>query len=316
MLRNQIMIRLILSALALSLTAACASAPTPTPGQLDKTYVQVGDTKVHVEDWGARDGPAILSIHGASSHTGEIETSMLPLLQGKYYRLAAYDRPGHGYTRDRPKGSETLQVQAEIAAGVIEQLELERPIILAHSYGGAVALRLALDRPDLVGGLVLMAPASHPFDGGLPFFFDVSAAPVIGPVFNNTLVPLVSGSAAKAGMERVFSPVPVPEGYIERANVAVTMLPSRVGPNAKDMTNLVASLEQQYKRYGEITVPVSIIAGREDAVVPIAEKADPNNLDWPNARLLLLDGVGHMPQVTEPEAILGEIEWVRAGGNR
>jgi len=309
------MTRMIFAALALIFTAACASAPTPTPGQLDQTFLQVGETKVHYEDWGNRSGPAILSIHGASSHTGEVETSMLPLLQANY-RVVAYDRPGHGYTRDRPKDAEQLRVQAEIAAGVIEGLGLERPIILGHSYGGGVALRLAVDRPDLVGGLVLLAPASHPFEGSLPFFFDIQAAPVIGPAFNYTIVPLVSGQAARAGMERVFSPVPVPEGYIERANVAVTMLPSRVGPNAKDMTNLVEGLEEQYQRYGEITVPVSIIAGREDAVVPIAEKADPDNLDWPNARLVLLDGVGHMPQVTEPEAVLKEIEWVRAGGNR
>jgi len=66
-----------------------------------------------------------------------------------------------GYTSDRPPGSDTLELQAKVAVGVIEQLGLKKPIVVAHSYGGAVALRLALDRPDLVGGLVLIAPVAY-----------------------------------------------------------------------------------------------------------------------------------------------------------
>ena len=160
-------------------------------------FVEAAGVKTHIQTWGA--GDSVLLIHGASSHIGTWEPTIVPMLKDRYL-VAAYDRPGMGYTTDRPQGSDTLALQANVAAGVIEQLGLKKPVIVAHSWGGAVALRLALDRPDLVGGLVLIAPVAYEWPGGVDWYNYWSANPVSGWLFNNVIAQPFAGASVKSGM--------------------------------------------------------------------------------------------------------------------
>src|SRR5215468_392430 len=96
-------------------------------------FVQAEGVEVHVSRRGA--GRDVLLIHGASSDMGVFEPTIFPLLE-KRFRVTAYDRPGMGETGGRPPKAETLMVQARVAAGVIDVLELRRPIVVGHSYGG------------------------------------------------------------------------------------------------------------------------------------------------------------------------------------
>lgn len=264
---------------------------------------------VHVASWGQ--GDPVLMIHGASSDMDVFKPSVIPALQGRY-RLTAYDRPGHGFTTDRPPGAETLAVQAAVAADVIRSQGLERPIVLAHSWGGAVALRLALDHPDLVGGLVLIAPVAYEWPGGLSWHLHWSGNPVAGPLFNHVLTRPFAGAAVRSGMESAFAPAPVPEGYFEAASVARAADPRSLRSNGLDLLTSKREVKAQQDRYPQIAVPVAILAGDGDTVVYTDIHARGLARSLPDVRLEVLEGVGHLPHESSPGTLASLVDWVRA----
>ncbi|MFX4670165.1 alpha/beta fold hydrolase, partial [Acinetobacter baumannii] len=83
------------------------------------------------------------------------------------------DRPGHGWsTRERVEDS-TPAIQGRMIVETLTRLGVDRAIVVAHSGAGALALRIALDHPDRVAGLVLLAPVAYPWRGGAGRYTDV-----------------------------------------------------------------------------------------------------------------------------------------------
>lgn len=272
------------------------------------TQADGGD--IYVKDWGKQDGPALLFIHGTTAHLGEFDVSLSATLADQYHMIA-YDRPGMGRSTHRPAGSQTLAVQAETAADVIRaHAGGKKVIVVGHSYGGAVALRVAMDHPELVQGLVLLAPASHPWGGGAPGFYRIQAAPVIGEILTTLSWPISGGAARQSLKSRAFAPQPVPEGYFEKAEVKLALRPAAVRASAADFAALPAELEAQAPRYNELKLPIAIIAGEEDHIAPIARMVEKDRPAFANAKVTLLPGVGHMPQHAKPDLVESDIAWV------
>lgn len=273
-------------------------------------FVDAGGVQVHVDQWGPEGEPDVFMIHGASSDMALWSPSVIPALE-RTYRLSAYDRPGLGFTERRPPHAERLEVQARVAAEAIERMGLRRPIVMAHSWGGAVALRLALDRPDIVSGLVLIAPVAYEWPGGVSWHIYWSANPVVGPLFNNVVTrPFVAG-AGRAGVVGTFAPVPAPDDYYERASVARATRPGAMRANADDLIVSKREVIAQQGRYAELRMPVAILSGDADGVVstPIHSQGLARTL--PHARLVVLPGVGHVPQETATRELGELVDWVR-----
>lgn len=296
-------LKLAIIAAGLSL-AACASYPDAGP---DMNFVEAADVKTHIQTWGA--GEPVLLIHGASSHIGTWEPTIVPMLKAQY-SVAAYDRPGMGYTTDRPQGSDTLALQAKVAAGVIEQLGLTKPVVVAHSWGGAVALRLALDRPDLVGGLVLIAPVAYEWPGGVDWYNYWSSNPLSGWLFNNVIAQPFAGASVKSGMEGAFAPSIPPEGWLEAARVSLAARPESLRANGEDLVAAKREVTAQQARYAEIKMPVAILVGDGDRVVSPSIHAMHLAQVLPNARIEVLSNVGHLPHEASPEAFRKLFDWV------
>lgn len=272
-------------------------------------FVEAAGVHTHVAEWGA--GEDVFLIHGASSDIGVWEPTVVPLLKGRFH-VAAYDRPGMGFTDQRPDDADKLDVQAKVAAGVIEQLGLKKPIVVAHSWGGAVALRLALDRPDLVGGLVLIAPVAYEWPGGVSWHIYWSSNPLIGGLFNNVLAPPFSESAVKSGLTEAFGPSPVPQGYFEEASSARAVRPAAMRANSLDLIASKREVIAQQARYPEIKAPVAILAGDGDTVVSSTIHALKLAQTLPHARIDVLQGVGHLPHEASPERFEKLLAWVRS----
>ena len=81
---------------------------------------------------------------------------------GEHFRVVAVDRPGSGYSTRHAGTAADLPGQARQVASFIQTLDLDKPLVLGHSLGGAIALALALDHPHAVSGLILVAPLTHP----------------------------------------------------------------------------------------------------------------------------------------------------------
>lgn len=260
----------------------------PASGQM----VDVGGYGVHVIAAG-RSGPPVLMIHGASANAREFTWTLAPRLE-QDFRVLMADRPGHGHSQ-RPPHAESLAVQAAQMAGVLEQLAPGEPaVIVGHSFGGAVALRLALDRPDLVKGLVLLAPVTHDWGGdGHAWYNRLAASRLTGPAFSQ-VVPLVGPGQVGAGIGSVFDPAPAPDGYFEKSGIGLLFRPPAFRANARDVRALDRELGAQSQRYGELSVPITVFSGSKDTVITPA-KHTARLKNQVAVDLVILPEEGHMP---------------------
>jgi pimeloyl-ACP methyl ester carboxylesterase len=163
-------------------------------------FVEVDGGRVHVLELGQRGGKAgraetgaadlywpIVLVHGASGNLGDLRLSLGDRL-ARTRRVILVDRPGHGWS-DRPGGAQdaTPARQAALIAQALERIGVERFVLLGHSLGGAVATAFALAYPDRLAGLVLLAPVTHPWSGGLSWYNALLTTPVAGPLFAHAL---------------------------------------------------------------------------------------------------------------------------------
>lgn len=274
--------------------------------------IAVNGHDVHVLTRGPEKAPAVLLIHGASANAREFTSTLAPRLESDL-RVLMPDRPGHGYSQ-RFEGAETLAAQARQMAGVLEQLAPgQKTVIAGHSFGGAVALRLALDRPDLVSGLVLLAPVTHDWgDGsGTAWYNSIAANPVLGPVFSQ-LAPIAGPSQMKSGVSSVFAPAPAPQDYYTTAGLGLFLRPPSFRANAQDMTALKSQLAAQSARYGELQVPITVFSGSQDTVLSPKLHTARLKKQVP-VELVILPEEGHMPHHGEGGAVAGAIRRLAFG---
>lgn len=283
--------------ICLSLTACVTSqmykTRTETKYPAIGQFVSPGDKPQHVIIEG--EGVPVLMIHGASANAREYLISLAPELEDKDLKLLMADRTGHGYSARLNEGSDLGQ-QAKAMAGILAEHSDEPAIIVGHSFGGAVALRLALDYPEQVRAIVLLSPATHDWgDGGVAWYNSLAAMPLIGPVFSQ-VAPLMGPSAARSSLEGLFSPASPPPGYADRMGVDLLFRPATFRHNALDMTRLKPQLAEQQKRYPGLSVPVIVFSGSYDTVLKPKLHAARLRRDAPDKVILVrMDDEGHMP---------------------
>lgn len=305
--------------LALGGVGACVHSAVYTSNVEDRyppigRMFDVNGKLVHVIEAGEASAPPVLMIHGASANAREFTFTLAPRLKDNFHVLMA-DRPGHGYS-GRPERSETLEVQAAQMAGVVRQLAPDqKAVIVGHSYGGAVALRLALDNPDLVSGVVLLAPVTHDWGGGGESWYNkIAGPPVIGPIFSQ-LVPLVAPSMVKSGIDGVFDPKDAPDGYYSDAAIGLLFRPPSFRANADDMNVLQEELAAQQDRYPELNMPVVLFSGARDTVIDPKLHAGKIKHQVSDFELVALPDTGHMPHHDHGGEIADVIRRLAAGND-
>lgn len=252
------------------------------------------------------DGPVVLMIHGVSANAHEFASTLGPDL-ARDHRVLMADRPGHGYSA-RGRQAHLLEVQASRMAAILDTLAPgEKAVIVGHSFGGAVALRLALDYADLVDSLVLLAPVSHDWGGGGEAWYNKYAGHgVIGPAFTQ-LVSIVGPAQVKSGIKGVFHPEPAPENYYENSAIGLLFRPTEFRANARDVNALREELIAQQDRYSEIKVPITVFSGAKDTV--IAPRLHVGRLKYQvdDLNLVALETSGHMPHHTHKADVVAQI---------
>ena len=99
-------------------------------------------------------GPDLVMIHGLTGNLAVWHLKLVGMLQ-KEFRITTYDLRGHGYT-DVPRDGYTTSSVPCYLDGLLDALEIENPYVVGHSFGGSIALHLALLHPDRVAGVVLV----------------------------------------------------------------------------------------------------------------------------------------------------------------
>ena len=282
----------------------------PPQGRL----IDVSGATLHVVELGPRDaaGPPIVMLHGASSNLRVMQHPLGDRL-AKTRRVILIDRPGHGWsTRDREDYS-TPAIQGRMIMEVLTKLGVDKAIVVAHSWAGALALRMALDDPDRVAGLVLLAPVAYPWPGGVGRYNEVIATPLIGRLLAYTITLPLGCLVAESGARGVFAPQAMPEHFVQDTATPLLLRPREFIANAQDLVTLKAAVVAQAPRYAEITAPITIISGDDaDKTVSTNIHSRPLAATAPNAKLIVLPGVGHMVPDAAPDLVMSEIEAMAA----
>jgi pimeloyl-ACP methyl ester carboxylesterase len=272
------------------------------------TTVDVAGAHLNVVELGPRDaaGPPIVLIHGASANL----ESMRPLgdLLAKNHRVILIDRPGHGWsTRDDIENS-TPAMQAKMIDEALGKLGVDRAIVVVHSLAGALGALLALDYPQRVAGLAMLAGVAYPWPGGVGWYNKVVTTPVVGPLLAYTITMPLGLILADPGARSVFAPQTMPTGFVKDSATPLLLRPREFLVNAWDLVTLKAAVVEQAPRYGNIKVPAVVITGDTDSTVSPDIHSRRLAATVPDAKLIVLPGVGHMVQYAAPELVVREIE--------
>ncbi|WP_020683802.1 alpha/beta fold hydrolase [Marinobacterium rhizophilum] len=253
-------------------------------------FLEVDGVRMHYREAGS--GPALVLIHGSSANLRDFSTSLFtPLSQN--YRVIAIDRPGHGYS-ERPKGAwPDPGRQAELIHQLLQQLKVERPVLVGHSWGGSVVLAYMLAYPDETAAGVLLAGATHPWTGGVAWYNSLAGVPLLGPVFAHTLVYPLGSFLLHDAVAGVFAPNPVPKEYYASAGVGLFLRPQTFLANAQDARGLSDFLVTQSLHYDEISQPLLLLTGHDDILVPAWNHSERLARQAPNAEQIEFEATGH-----------------------
>jgi pimeloyl-ACP methyl ester carboxylesterase len=285
------------------------------------TTIRVAGGVLNVVELGQRGqaNPPVVMIHGASSN---LEAMRQPLgeMLARNHRVILIDRPGHGWSvREREEDS-TPEIQGRMIAEALAKLGVGPVVLVVHSWAGALGARMALDFPQLLAGLVMLAPVTHPWRGGVGRYNEVVTTPVIGRLLAYTITLPLGLALADSGARNVFMPQTVPEGYVKNTATRLLLRPREFLANARDLVTLKAAVTAQAPRYGEISAPTTVISGDVDDTVSTNIHSRPFAVAVPHAKLIVLPGVGHMVQNAKPELVAAEVDAMigavgqRAGG--
>ena len=249
------------------------------------------------------EGPDLVLIHGAL-------TTHVDWLEGPFERLAerqrvtALDRPGHGLSR-RPRFEGTPRDQARQVREGLERIGVERPVLVGHSIGGLVALAFAELFPDSVRALVLVAPVAFPEPRPLEhLLISPRALPIGGPLFSAFAEATFDRPLLKALQRLIFAPQPVPPGWEARYEYGRILDAWAMVAEGEEMAALLPFSPAGLVDPGAVRAPVLVVTGTSDRIVNPAIHARPLARLLPDARLVELEGIGHMPHRIATESLL------------
>jgi pimeloyl-ACP methyl ester carboxylesterase len=285
--------------------ALCALASLIGTVAIERSYppagrfVAVAGGRVHVVEKAPPGdvpaGPAIVFIHGAAANLNDHDNALTERLSRRH-RVLLVDRPGHGWSTPAagPDAASPAR-QAAIIREALQRLGVTSMLLVGHSWGGTAALAYALDFPQDLAGLVLMAPVTYPWNGGSSWYYELGALRCIGPAFAHLFALPAGVVLAPYARQIVFSPNLPPPDYMDKAAAWLALRPAEFLANAREVTGLQAFVSAQSSRYDSLAVPTVVVSGAADAVVPPGRHARAFARRVLQARAVLLPGIGHMP---------------------
>jgi len=296
-----------LAAAAVYTRASVARIERQVPA--DGAFIDVPGARIHYVDRGA--GRPIVLLHGLGAQLRNFAYGVADELALEH-RVILMDRPGSGYsisTADQPG----ILGQAAIVAAFIDKLGLERPLLVGHSLGGAIALGVATHHPDAISGLALLAPLTQPA-GAIP-------APIAGAIkhggfgreaFANLLGTPLAQATFALRWGKIFAPEPVPGDFAIRGGAALGNRPMSVDAAMLEMASVDDDMAVVAARYGSIKLPVAMLYGSDDQVVDPTVDGEHARSAIADASLEITEG-GHMLPVTHPQAT---VAFIRVSASR
>lgn len=266
------------------------------PNRAASRFVEVDRLRWHVQQMGV--GPVLLLLHGTGAATHSWR-ALMPLLAERF-QVVAVDLPGHGFTSGRPMGGLAMASMARAVAGLMAALSLSPALIIGHSAGAAIAIRLALDGPAKPAAIIGLNAALMPFPGLAARIFPTLAR----MLFVNPFAPhIFAGIARQRGEVARF----LARSTGSRIDVEGADFYGRLfgtpGHCAGAITMMADwDLEGLSRDLPDLSVPLLLIHGADDAAIP-AESVRTAAASVRGAGVVVLPALGHLAHEEDPRAI-------------
>jgi pimeloyl-ACP methyl ester carboxylesterase len=290
---------------------------------MDGRHIEIDGERIHYAEYGNssgndhRGGPPVVFVHGLCGQMRNFAYLPLEAL-AREHRVILLDRPGSGYSTRGAQTPANIRAQARTVARLIAALGLEAPVLVGHSLGGAVALAVALDHPESVARLALIAPLTH-VQTEVPRAFRALAvrSASLRRFMARTLATPVGLATSAATLEAVFAPEAVPADFRTRGGALLSVRPDGFYNASMDLAAIENSgdLEQMERRYANLTVPVDVLFGRDDIVLHWMRHGDALRRRSKRVTLKVVSG-GHMLPVTAPSTTFDWLRTAIAGTTR
>ncbi|MGL9622436.1 alpha/beta hydrolase [Bradyrhizobium sp. U531] len=276
-------------------------------------FIHVHGVRLHYVERG--EGRPLVLLHGNGTMIQDLQSSNLIDLAAERFRVIAFDRPGFGHSA-RPRGRIWgPNEQADLFKEALDKMDIDRTVVLGHSWAASIAAAMALRHRASVEALVLASgyyfPTYRP-DLAAP---SIPAIPVLGDVISNTISPILARLMWPGLMRKLFGPKPVPEKFAAFP-VEMALRPSQLHASAEEAAMMVPMAVAASKTYSEITVPTVILAGEDDRLIDVEQSVRLHRVIR-NSRLRRIAGAGHMIQQTEAAILMAAIDEaasISAGG--
>jgi magnesium chelatase accessory protein len=269
------------------------------PNARASRFVDSRPHRWHLQEMGQ--GPVILLIHGAGGGTMSFRDLMPELARD--FRVIAVDLPGHALTRLGTRQRQGLEPMAEDLARLLAQERIAPEIVVGHSAGAAIALRLAGMLQPPPKGVVGINAALGRFKGMAGWLFPAMAKLLaLNPFTAHAFARLSSGEASVRSLLR---------GTGGEPDAETVALYRRLVSNPAHVDGTLAmmaqwSLDGLLADLPKLRVPVLLLAAEGDRAVP-PETADEAARLLPDARVVHLAGLGHLAHEEAPGVVAGHI---------
>jgi pimeloyl-ACP methyl ester carboxylesterase len=270
-------------------------------------FITVDGVRLHYSDRG--EGSPVVLIHGNAVTGDDWNTSGVAELLLQKHRVIIFDRPGFGYS-ERPRGHLwTAAQQAELLHKALQQLGIERPVVVGHSWGTIVALALAERHQADTAGLVLLSGYYVWTLRPDVLLVAAGALPVIGDLLRYTISPLLGWLQMPLLKWQMFSPARVPARFQAEYSSAMALRPSQIRATSIDGVLMIPGALALRREYKNLTLPVLIIAGKGDKVV-FKRRSEQLQARIRGSVLQIVKGAGHMVHHLVPGQVAQAVERV------
>ncbi|MGR8919883.1 MAG: acetoin dehydrogenase dihydrolipoyllysine-residue acetyltransferase subunit [Gammaproteobacteria bacterium] len=249
-------------------------------------FVEAGGYKLRYSRMGEGD-EAIVLVHGFGGDADRWLFTQQPLAEKA--SVYAFDLPGHGQST-KTVADASVPGLAAVVVAFMDAVGIARARLVGHSLGGAIALQVALDHPDRVTGLSLIAPAG------------------LGPDINAEYIAGFVAANSRKEMKPLLQQLVADPELVNRSLVndmlnykRIDGVPEALGAIADGFISGGVQSADLAPRLGDLGVPVQVIWGSEDKIIP-ASHADglPDNVE-----VRVLDGFGHLVQLEAAAEVNG-----------
>ncbi|MES2400405.1 MAG: alpha/beta hydrolase [Pseudomonadota bacterium] len=268
-------------------------------------WIHAHDVDIHVQEFGDPAAQPLVLTHGTGAWSGTWDQNV-QAMAGAGYRVIAIDLPPFGFSTRPFTHDYSRATQARRIIGLIDGLKLGPVTLLGHSYGGGPAAEAAMLAPDRVRHLILLDAAIGLVKQPPPAQDPGMAARLFG------IRPVRTLLIATVGTQPLFSEFWLRQfvfrkDVVTTARIAIYQKPFAIGgftASLGDWAEQFASergvfASERPEAYRAMSVPLTLVWGQEDTITPLAQAQELKDL-VANSKLVVLPGVGHIPQIEDP----------------